>query len=75
MKCNFLGPFTFICEFLIQCMMEGFVFTFQTQPHFSANPGQKNEVFAQVFLSPFMQIDVQKDIIFVARLFHKLAVF
>lgn len=30
------------------CMMEGFVFTFQTQPHFSANPGQKNEVFAQV---------------------------
>ncbi|KAH6829050.1 C-terminal domain phosphatase-like 1 [Perilla frutescens var. hirtella] len=30
------------------CMMEGLGVAFQTQPQFSANPGQKNEVYAQV---------------------------
>ncbi|KAL6562164.1 hypothetical protein OROGR_003171 [Orobanche gracilis] len=30
------------------CMMEGLGVAFQTQPQFSANPGLKNEVYAQV---------------------------
>ncbi|KAI3456311.1 hypothetical protein Pfo_012974 [Paulownia fortunei] len=30
------------------CMMEGLGVAFQTQPQFSATPGQKNEVYAQV---------------------------
>lgn len=29
-------------------MMQGLGVAFQTQPQFSANPGQKNEVYAQV---------------------------
>lgn len=31
-----------------QCMMEGLGLAFQPQPQFSANMGQKNEVYAQV---------------------------
>ncbi|KAL8460368.1 hypothetical protein ACS0TY_031267 [Phlomoides rotata] len=30
------------------CMMEGLGIAFETQPQFSSNPGQKNEVYAQV---------------------------
>ncbi|KAL7088882.1 hypothetical protein ACP275_13G155500 [Erythranthe tilingii] len=40
-----MGSITALKEF---CTMEGLGVTFQTQPQFSANPGQRNEVYAQV---------------------------
>lgn len=51
-----LGPFTCVSLPLtyplstsfLQCTMEGLSVAFQTQPQFSANPGQRNEVYAQV---------------------------
>ncbi|KAK4491676.1 hypothetical protein RD792_002442 [Penstemon davidsonii] len=42
---NSLGSIAALKEL---CMMEGLGVAFQTQPQFSANPSQKNEVFAQV---------------------------
>ncbi|KAL2473314.1 RNA polymerase II C-terminal domain phosphatase-like 1 [Forsythia ovata] len=37
-----------IAELKELCMMQGLGVAFQTQPQFSGNPGQKNEVYAQV---------------------------
>lgn len=53
----FLGLFchlyTYDLSLILKCSMEGLGLAFQTQPQLSANPGQKNEVYAQVnvFLS------------------------
>lgn len=70
-NCKILVPFTgpsfhshTICYLSIQCMREGLVVAFQTQPQFSANPGQKNEVYAQVWnYCPFLLMNAYNNVI------------
>lgn len=43
--------FPSIDDVYLQCAVEGLSLAFQTQPQLAANPGQKNEVYAQVNVS------------------------
>lgn len=59
-------------------MKEGLGFSFQTQPQFSSNPGQKNEVHAQVrnfFHSHLLMKCVQQLYLVIAQQLHELSVF